>query len=107
MGEPGLEGPRAFDVAGGSAASLIAAIGESGDRRTVEALERRQRAEAPHRRGWLVRRMLLLADLVSLVTSFLVIELVFGTGRGSGDGAAGTTEYLLLAATIPGWIVIA
>jgi exopolysaccharide biosynthesis polyprenyl glycosylphosphotransferase len=107
MGEPGLEGPQAFDVAGGSAASLIAAIGASGDSRTVEALERRQRAEAPHRRGWLVRRMLLLADVVSLVTSFLVIELVFGTGWGSGDSATGTTEYLLLAATIPGWIVIA
>jgi len=107
MADLASDSPHAFDIGGGSAASLIAEIAAVTDRRTIEALERRQRAAVPRRRGWLVRRMLVLADLVSLVTAFLVIELLFGTGRGTGDSAPGTTEYLLLAATIPGWLVIA
>ena len=51
--------------------------------------------------------MLLLADLICLVTAFLLVELVFGAGSGSGDAAPGVVEYLLLLSTLPGWILIA
>src|SRR4051812_32941333 len=60
--------------------------------------------EPRRRRGWLVRRMLLSADVAGLLAAFLVAELVFRGGRGSlGEGY----EYLVFAATIPGWIFMA
>ena len=37
------------------------------DERTFETLERRRKTETVRRRGWLVRRMLLGADLIGLV----------------------------------------
>jgi exopolysaccharide biosynthesis polyprenyl glycosylphosphotransferase len=76
------------------------------DRRTLEILERRRTAN-PHRRGWLVRRLLVLADLVGLVLAFALVELIFGFGGGSGNRASGLEESLLFLATLPGWIVIA
>jgi exopolysaccharide biosynthesis polyprenyl glycosylphosphotransferase len=60
------------------------------------------------RRGWLVRRLLLLADVLGLSMSFLLTELL----RGGGGGAVGNTfglreEVLLFTATLPVWVVIA
>jgi len=78
-------------------------VAEVTDRRTLEILERRRRAASPRRRGWLIRRMLLLSDLVALGLAFLISELAFGAGSGVG----GTEEYLLLAGTLPIWIVAA
>jgi exopolysaccharide biosynthesis polyprenyl glycosylphosphotransferase len=56
------------------------------------------------RRGWLVRRMLLAADVVGLTAAFLATELLFlspndqvGTGR----------RALIFVATLPVWIVAA
>ncbi len=40
------------------------------DDRTLEILDRRRRTAIVKRRGWLVRRMLLLADVVGLVAAF-------------------------------------
>ena len=45
------------------------------DDRTLEILERRRRTAVVKRRGWLVRRMLVLADLLGLATAFLIAEL--------------------------------
>jgi exopolysaccharide biosynthesis polyprenyl glycosylphosphotransferase len=60
------------------------------------------------RRGWLVRRLLLLADVLGLSMSFLLTELL----RGGGGGAVGNTfgleeEVLLFTVTLPVWVVIA
>src|SRR3954454_5175667 len=77
------------------------------DPRTIEVLRHRHAARTPRRRGWLVRRMLVLADIVGLAAAFLTIELVFGAGSGSGNAFHPVLEYGLLLATLPGWIVIA
>jgi exopolysaccharide biosynthesis polyprenyl glycosylphosphotransferase len=69
------------------------------DTRTLEILERRRKTGKIRRRGWLIRRMLLLADVVGLVAAFVVAE--FGTWT------IASGRILLFSATLPGWILIA
>src|SRR4051794_36517130 len=76
------------------------------DRRTLAVLEHRQRSHS-HRRGWLVRRLLLVSDVIALVVAFAAVELIFGAGTGANNDATSLQESLLLLATLPGWIVIA
>jgi exopolysaccharide biosynthesis polyprenyl glycosylphosphotransferase len=73
--------------------------------RTLEILERRRRATSVHRRGWLVRRFLVAADVVGLLGAFLAADLIF-LGETTGKFDLGM-ETLLFAATLPAWIVIA
>jgi exopolysaccharide biosynthesis polyprenyl glycosylphosphotransferase len=77
------------------------------DPRTMEVLRHRNATRRPRRRGWLVRRMLVLADVVGLAVAFLLVELLFGAGSGAGNSVDQGLEYAVLAATLPGWIVIA
>ena len=73
--------------------------------RTLDILERRRRAKTVHRRGWLVRRLLLTADLLGLATAFAAAELIFA---GSSRGTLGIAyETLLFAVTLPAWVIIA
>jgi exopolysaccharide biosynthesis polyprenyl glycosylphosphotransferase len=61
--------------------------------------------DVPHRRrrrGWLVRRMLLAADLVALTTAFFA-AVAFDRNSGQPVGR----EMLILLVTLPGWIVLA
>ena len=46
------------------------------DDRTLQILDRRQRTAVVKRRGWLVRRMLLAADVVGLLSALLLAELL-------------------------------
>lgn len=72
--------------------------------RTLEIVDSRRVAK-PHRRGWLVRRLLLAADLVGLVAAFLIAELVTAnTSTGRFDVLM---ETILFAATLPCWALIA
>jgi exopolysaccharide biosynthesis polyprenyl glycosylphosphotransferase len=73
--------------------------------RTLEHLERRRSARRPHRRGWLVRRMLLAADLFGLISAFVLVQTLLTARAGGRLPSLG--EFLLLLATLPGWIVIA
>jgi exopolysaccharide biosynthesis polyprenyl glycosylphosphotransferase len=81
------------------------------DTRTVALLESRGiRGEASltsriaaRRRGWLVRRALLSADLTSLIFAFLLAGVV---APGSGDARAGT-QLIVLILTMPLWIIAA
>ncbi len=57
-------------------------------------------------RGWLVRRVLLLADLVGLVLAFVAASLLSNTG-GPGGRLGTTGEILLFVATLPAWVVVA
>jgi exopolysaccharide biosynthesis polyprenyl glycosylphosphotransferase len=61
------------------------------------------------RRGWLVRRALLAADICGLLLAFLLAEIAigFGTGGGPSDRLGAVIEVLLFVATIPGWIAVA
>jgi exopolysaccharide biosynthesis polyprenyl glycosylphosphotransferase len=76
------------------------------DDRTLEILERRRRTAVVKRRGWLVRRMLVLADLVGLATAFLIAELASALTTGP-DQVSRMTEYLLFLLTLPVWVVVA
>jgi len=77
------------------------------DQRTLEILSRRNTARRPRRRGWLVRRALVLADLAGLATAIVIAELIFGPGSGAANSVHPLLESLILLATLPGWIVIA
>jgi exopolysaccharide biosynthesis polyprenyl glycosylphosphotransferase len=77
------------------------------NQRTLEILAQRRSSGKGHRRGWLMRRMLVLADVAALAATFAVVELVFGAGSGAYKHFGAGMEYALLLATIPGWILIA
>jgi exopolysaccharide biosynthesis polyprenyl glycosylphosphotransferase len=73
--------------------------------RTLEILEQRRLATTVHRRGWLVRRLLLAADLVGLGLAFAAAELIFAR---SSPGSLGIGfETLLFAVTLPAWAIVA
>jgi exopolysaccharide biosynthesis polyprenyl glycosylphosphotransferase len=59
-----------------------------------------------HRRGWLVRRLLVAADVVGLVAAFLITELLF---RGSGvvDEVGIAVESVIFALALPIWVLAA
>src|SRR6266566_4837534 len=66
------------------------------DDRTLEILERRRKTATVRRRGWLVRRMLVAADVIGLSLSFAGAELLFRVGSAK-DHVPTTIEVLLLA----------
>lgn len=73
--------------------------------RTARILEGRRSLPSYKRRGWIVRRALLAADLAGLSLSFLGAELLRGLGRRGMFGSA--SEVLLFAAAIPVWLLLA
>jgi exopolysaccharide biosynthesis polyprenyl glycosylphosphotransferase len=77
------------------------------DERTLHILDRRRRAGVVRRRGWLVRRMLLLADVLGLVAAFAFAEAVFGAHALDGNRVDAASETLMFACTLPLWIVAA
>ena len=73
--------------------------------RTLEIVKQRRRAVG-RRRGWLVRRMLLLADVVALLIAFAVTEFLFAYR--SGEGWPGIrNDFLVFLLALPGWVVAA
>jgi exopolysaccharide biosynthesis polyprenyl glycosylphosphotransferase len=88
------------------AARLYDPMWEAVDARTLAIVEQRRRAGMSRRRGWLMRRLLLVADLVGLTLAFVVTQLVFPADS-SVDHVSGSLEYLLFALTLPVWIVVA
>jgi exopolysaccharide biosynthesis polyprenyl glycosylphosphotransferase len=73
--------------------------------RTLEILEQRRKTAVIRRRGWLVRRMLLVADIVGLASAFALSEGIFRHGTGLNHFNL-WTEVLLFAATLPGWLIV-
>jgi FlaA1/EpsC-like NDP-sugar epimerase len=71
---------------------------------TLDILDQRRRTAIVKRRGWLVRRMLLLADVVGLAIAFLFAEWVVGR-HGALRNVDGPTAFLTFA--LPAWIVVA
>src|SRR5438105_1457399 len=64
---------------------------------------RRLGSNARNRRGWLVRRLLLVADVGALLIAFGITEAIFS---GQKPGAIGpSVETTIFLATLPGWIV--
>jgi exopolysaccharide biosynthesis polyprenyl glycosylphosphotransferase len=76
------------------------------DDRTLEILDRRRRTAVVRRRGWLVRRMLLLADVLGLLTAFLIAEWFVGVRSGVVDHVNQRAEILIFVLSIPAWVVV-
>ncbi|MFL5927915.1 MAG: sugar transferase [Gaiellaceae bacterium] len=89
-----------------SSAALREEMTATVDARTLEIVEQRRRTAPIKRRGWLVRRMLLVADLVGLLVAFAAAELLFGHTRPGTDHVSIWTETSLFLLTLPGWIVV-
>jgi hypothetical protein len=73
------------------------------DRRTQEILDHREASSTRRRRGWLVRRMLLAADVCGLVLAFALAMWLFGPG----GRAPFWNELLIFVCTLPAWIFLA
>ena len=76
------------------------------DHRTLAILDRRSAEKPFKRRGWLVRRLLLGADVAGLTLSFVIAELFAGPA-GLLNGVSAPFELLLFAASLPFWVVLA
>jgi exopolysaccharide biosynthesis polyprenyl glycosylphosphotransferase len=82
--------------------SLLAALDEG----TRELLVR-QHAKVVRRRGWLVRRALVTADVLGLTAAFVIVQGLFPPDVTSGDHIRPYLEYLLFFLTLPAWIIAA
>ena len=58
-------------------------------------------------RGWLVRRALLSADALGLVSAFVITAALFGMTGGDSGTLSLLGEYLLFLATLPAWLFVA
>jgi exopolysaccharide biosynthesis polyprenyl glycosylphosphotransferase len=76
------------------------------DDRTLEIVDRRRRTAVVRGRGWLVRRMLLTADLAGLVAALVLAEWL--VNRHNSVGVLGTRdEVFAFLLSLPAWVVIA
>ncbi len=75
------------------------------DQRTLDVLAHRQ-TSAVKRRGALVRRGLIVADVTGLAIAFVLTELLFGSS-GAADSLTIGSEYVVFVATLPLWLVFA
>jgi exopolysaccharide biosynthesis polyprenyl glycosylphosphotransferase len=82
-------------------------IASAMDDRTLEILERRRATSTVRRRGWLVRRMLLAADLFGLATAFIAAQLLLGPDPNAPNTVDATMEWVLFFGTLPAWFVVA
>ena len=76
------------------------------DERTLEILARRREASRPIRRGWLVRRALVAADLVGLTIAFLAASVIFAEPARS-DTVLPHVELIVFLLSLPLWVVVA
>jgi exopolysaccharide biosynthesis polyprenyl glycosylphosphotransferase len=76
------------------------------DNKTLEILDHRRRTAIVRRRGWLVRRALLVADVAGLVSAFALAEWIASNPHGSAFFYGGG-EILAFLGSLPGWILIA
>jgi len=77
------------------------------DGRTLEILERRRKTATIRRRGWLIRRVLLAADLIGLSAAFALAELLWPAELATGNGFAPGGELVAFVATLPLWVFAA
>jgi exopolysaccharide biosynthesis polyprenyl glycosylphosphotransferase len=84
------------------AEGLLAAL----DEQTREVLVRHP-SMLVRRRGWLVRRALVTADVLGLVTAFVMVQMLLPTDRALGGHVQPYLEYVLFFLTLPAWITAA
>src|SRR5260221_4087633 len=68
----------------------------------------RRRSKGPvRRRGWIVRRALMSADLLGLITAFVLAELVYPVQMNRAGSLSPLAEYASMAIALPIWVVAA
>jgi exopolysaccharide biosynthesis polyprenyl glycosylphosphotransferase len=72
----------------------------------LEGVSEPETAPRRVRRGWLVRRMLLAADLLALTAAFAVVEVVFRKSSLVGQVGAGV-ETVIFLCLLPVWVLAA
>lgn len=75
------------------------------DERTLDLLEHRRRNAFTKRRGWLVRRMLLGADVVGLLVAFAIAASLHHPRVGVGP--EGRFDLCLFIVALPTWVIAA
>jgi exopolysaccharide biosynthesis polyprenyl glycosylphosphotransferase len=95
----------AIASADGVVAGALPDVLDAVDPRTLEILHRR-RSTALLRRGWLMRRALLLADVLGLTGAFFLAQTLFGPEAGV-DHVSNAAETLLFVAALPVLVVLA
>ena len=92
------DSPPADEIAGERVLDLV-------DDRTRELVEKRR--ESVHRRGWLVRRALAVADAAGILLAFALTQVFFPPDVDPQYDRIGTqAEVVLFALTLPFWIVL-
>ena len=66
----------------------------------------RPRAHRRYTRGALVRRMLLLADVVGLIASFAIASVLVAPQLGATDKVGPRFEFVAFLLAIPGWLLL-
>ena len=64
-------------------------------------------ARQPRRRGWIIRRALLVADLIGLTYAFFFSQLALGRGSNTAHTLGSWDEAALFAVFVPLWILAA
>ena len=75
--------------------------------RTLAVLARRRGTAVVRPRGWVVRRALVVADIVGLSLALLVPAFIFGFGQSGTNHLGEVGELVLLVCALPGWILAA
>jgi exopolysaccharide biosynthesis polyprenyl glycosylphosphotransferase len=70
--------------------------------RTLRIVERRRSGRRPRRRGWLVRRALLAADVLGLVVAFALSQALAGP-----EGPVPAATWVAIGALLPLWVLTA
>jgi FlaA1/EpsC-like NDP-sugar epimerase len=89
-----------------SAFGAVDELYEALDDRTIEILKRR-RGTSLRTRGWMIRRALLVADLVGLSTAFVLAQQLYGANVAAPSSLGASVEFALFALSLPGWVVAA
>ena len=75
------------------------------DDRTRDLIEGRRNGST-HRRGWIVRRALIVADTVGILAAFGVAEVIFHSNAVIGRYGS-LAEIALFVASLPAWLLLA
>jgi exopolysaccharide biosynthesis polyprenyl glycosylphosphotransferase len=77
------------------------------DERTLRILRYRHATSGVKRRGWLVRRLLVIADLFGLALAFVLAQALFPPDDSVTDRLLPLAEFALFAAALPLWLILA
>jgi exopolysaccharide biosynthesis polyprenyl glycosylphosphotransferase len=87
--------------------SAVEQLFDTLDPRTLEILEHRRDIPLGKRRGWLVRRALLVADMTALIGAFVASELVVSTRIDQPGVLSQAAEIGVFVFLLPLWVVVA